>query len=85
MPGWDGTGPMGRGSFTGRGFGPCGTANAGYGRGARGCRRGYGRGFMAEPASFPSSKELLVAEKEILERRLNMIKDQLSELPEDDK
>ena len=27
MPGGDGTGPQGRGPLTGRGLGPCGTAN----------------------------------------------------------
>ncbi len=51
MPGFDMTGPLGRGRLTGRGLGPCGTGTgygAGYGRGAglgRGLGRGYGRGF----------------------------------------
>jgi len=35
MPGQDGTGPLGYGSKTGRGLGPCGC----------GMRKGYGRGF----------------------------------------
>ncbi|HZK24729.1 MAG TPA: DUF5320 domain-containing protein [Oscillospiraceae bacterium] len=89
MPRMDGTGPMGAGSFTGGGFGPCVKANTnfvgGYGRGARGCGRGYGRGFIAEPADFPARKELLAEKKEILERRLKMISSQLSELEPKDK
>ena len=35
MPGFDGTGPAGQGTMTGRGLGPCGC----------GMRRGFGRGF----------------------------------------
>jgi len=48
MPGGDGTGPLGRGSRTGRALGFCsgydrpGYANPAYGRGFG---RGYGRGF----------------------------------------
>ncbi|MFO7951439.1 MAG: DUF5320 domain-containing protein [Bacillota bacterium] len=37
MPGFDGTGPMGRGPMTGRGFGPC----SGFAPGMRGPRRGF--------------------------------------------
>lgn len=44
MPNFDGTGPMGRGSGTGRAMGPCGA-----GRGAvyygRGCGRAYGGAY----------------------------------------
>jgi len=35
MPGFDGTGPQGKGAMTGRGMGPCG----------RGMRRRFGFGF----------------------------------------
>lgn len=42
MPGRDGTGPMGEGSMTGGGFGPCGSGR-GTGRGSFG--RGGGRGM----------------------------------------
>ena len=42
MPGFDRTGPMGRGPMTGGGFGRCGRGY-GYGYGAFG-GRGYGRG-----------------------------------------
>lgn len=41
MPYRDGTGPMGRGPMTGRGFGYCG-AGAGF---VPGYGMGYGRGF----------------------------------------
>ena len=47
MPGRDGTGPLGRGSLTGRGLGLCQGFNAGSGFQGRGlqCRRGFGYGF----------------------------------------
>ena len=52
MPGGDGTGPLGRGSMTGRAAGFCagypspGYANPSFGQGfGRGWGRGFGRGF----------------------------------------
>jgi hypothetical protein len=61
MPGMDGTGPLGQGTGTGRGLGPCGSLrsqqsgnginrycpswNCGRGRAFRGGRRGFGRGM----------------------------------------
>lgn len=49
MPGFDGTGPEGRGPLTGRGLGPCGSGRGfrrGHGRGfGRGFGSGFGRGF----------------------------------------
>ena len=46
MPGFDRTGPMGKGPMTGGGFGRCGGGfgGRGFGYGA-GAGRGYGRGF----------------------------------------
>ena len=47
MPGFDGTGPRGQGSFTGGGRGYCAdyfTPGRGIGRGGFGYGRGYGRG-----------------------------------------
>ena len=49
MPGWDGTGPQGRGPMTGGRRGPCAGDAAipgygrgmGYARGGRGCRNQY--------------------------------------------
>ena len=84
MPGWDGTGPLGRGPLTGRGFGPCGRGYAGFGGGGRGRWCGYSRGFRAEPAYLPAGKDFLLEVKEILERRLNFIKDKLADLEEED-
>ena len=57
MPRRDGTGPMGEGPMTGRGFGPCNPNNQdqkqnftrGQGRGGRSCRRmntGFGKRFQ---------------------------------------
>jgi len=60
MPARDGTGPMGMGPRTGRGFGPCG-------RGTR-----FGRGYFM-PASLPTKEqeiESLKQEKELIEKRL---------------
>lgn len=53
MPGRDGTGPLGAGPRTGRGFGMCGTAvrpsggRAVYGYGTRGRGRGWRHWFHA--------------------------------------
>jgi hypothetical protein len=56
MPGYDRTGPWGRGPRTGGGFGVCGAPaqdaesdprayGRGFGRGGRGLQRGFRRGF----------------------------------------
>lgn len=53
MPGLNGTGPMGAGPRTGRGYGYCGNGSAvhsayyGYGRGRGGFGRGMGFGYGA--------------------------------------
>jgi hypothetical protein len=68
MPGFDGTGPLGRGSLTGRGFGPCGRGMAFR----RGAGRGFGRRF-ARSAYGPTrdeEKEALKAEKAAIDVRL---------------
>lgn len=86
MPGRDGTGPIGRGAMTGRGFGLCKDANPTvyggraswfgqgfrFGRGYR-CRGGFGWGFE-------NQKEMLEDQKVFLEDRLDAIKKQLEEL-----
>jgi len=63
MPGFDGTGPMGAGSMTGRGLGNCISAGSrirpGTGRGMglgfrRGFGRGMGRGFGRGMNSIPN-------------------------------
>lgn len=86
MPGRDGTGPMGHGAMTGKGLGFCASNNAvGYGAGLGlgfgfGCRRGFGRNFPSVPATSKTQKELLAEQKELLERRLDIISKQLESL-----
>jgi len=88
MPRGDGTGPMGLGLMTGRGFGSCSGANAvkfgtGFGLGL-GCRRGFGRGvgrdLKANQTDSRTQKELLEEQKELLQSRLNVIDKQLENL-----
>jgi len=76
MPGRDGTGPMGLGA---KGLGGC--AGLGMGSGL-GCRRGYGRGYRnaAAPNMAGNTKELLTAQKELLERRLDFVSRQLESM-----
>ena len=75
MPKLDGTGPMGQGAGTGRGFGPCG---GGMRRGW-GCRGGYGYGFRR----FISPKNELAAlvdEEKMLEEELAAVKEEKAAL-----
>lgn len=74
MPRYDGTGPLGFGSGTGWGRGPCG-GGMGYGRRGigRGQKLGWGRNY---PVFTPSKEE----EKEILKEELEAIKSRLTEL-----
>lgn len=86
MPRFDGTGPNGMGSKTGRALGYCDTDddnNVNYARGTgRGIGRGTGRGMRRggfcrciAPSNYNgvSEKTLLRHEKEILEERLAYI------------
>lgn len=72
MPGFDGTGPDGRGPF-GRRFGPCAEGDERgpffFRRGRRGGGRGY-RGFF--PRQYDTMPDL-ETEKRFLERRLDAI------------
>lgn len=79
MPGKDKTGPMGKGSRTGRGMGPCGEGNACKGRGRRhangnGCGRNQ---FGINPIS--NETDSLQAEKQLLQARLDTINNMLSD------
>ena len=90
MPRRDGTGPMGRGSMTGRGLGVCTGVNAAkFGAGLAlglglGCRRGFGRGFSwntnVEQNSSKTKKELLQEQKDVLQSRLEVIDKQWENL-----
>lgn len=86
MPGFDRTGPIGRGAMTGRGLGPCGGGFA-RGRGfGRGSGRGFGRFAFADPyteplvLSRPEQKEVLSEEIHALESELKRLKDALKEI-----
>lgn len=71
MPRRDGTGPMGYGPQTGRGFGLC---QRGFGRGPGmgfGRRFGMGRGFYNEPVQLTKEEQ-----KRILEAELKNIEDE---------
>ena len=86
MPRGDGTGPMGRGSMTGRGMGYCvrafesGEASYIGGGVRRGPRRWFGRGCAAVQFMPETENELLEDEKSKLQRRLESIKKELEKL-----
>lgn len=86
MPRGDGIGPIGLGSMTGRGLGPCSGVNAmkndtGFGLG---CRRGFGRGLSRSLSvsnnSSKTQKELLQEQKDLLQSRLEVIDKQLENM-----
>ena len=91
MPGRDGTGPVGAGPMTGRGFGDCAGGAPGYGagrgsglgrgwRGGGGDGRGFG-GYAYSGRYDPSTrKEVLAEQKKLMEDRLDFINKQLDEL-----
>jgi hypothetical protein len=77
MPRFDGTGPMGYGPMTGRGFGPCSRGQA--------FRRGFGRGFglrYAGPVTLTKEeqKKILEAELKEIEAEKQEIENKLKEL-----
>ncbi len=88
MPRRDGTGPLGRGSMSGRGLGFCtGTNIAKCGMGLRlglrlesGGSRGYGRNFFEERTESKTQEDVLIEQKEILQNRLESIKNKLDTL-----
>lgn len=96
MPRMDGTGPMGAGTMTGRGLGPCtGKDVAKYGAGlgiglglGLACRRGFGRGFgrsfrrgsAYNQTSSKTRKELLNERKTLLQDQIQAIEKQLENL-----
>ncbi len=88
MPGRDGTGPMGYGTLTGRGFGGCLGAKAvpygtGFGLGLRrgfGCMHGFGRPLTDDQAAAPTRRELLTEQKRKLELSLEAVNKSLENL-----
>jgi len=85
VPGRDGTGPLGQGPLTGRGFGVCsGAVPAGYGMGL-GRRSGFGRGLPYRTAApVAGDRELLEMRRQVLQSRLDLVKKQLENLSEED-
>ncbi len=85
MPGFNKTGPLGRGSMTGRRMGNCvgneGSDNIAYGRGGRGYGRGAGFGNKFG-FGFGRNRQITtnVSEKTVIENEINTLKDQLSSL-----
>jgi len=76
MPGFDQTGPQGRGSMTGRGLGPCGRG-MGWGRGYG---RGYGRFAGRSYLSKREEVEDLEEEAKDLEADLKALKERIAEI-----
>ena len=90
MPARDGTGPIGMGARTGRGFGPCSgySAQPMYGYG---CGYGRGRGFRQMRAPYPfkpadidpnAEKSLLQDQVRMLEQELELVKNLLKKFEE---
>ncbi len=84
MPGFDGTGPMGYGSMTGWGQGPCGRGRrgfagrrggAGYGAGSGRGRRGGGFGWQAAPMGTVNEQD----NADYLRRRAEVLEEELAE------
>ncbi len=89
MPGRDGTGPIGVGPMSGRGFGVCSAGAPGYGagrgfgfgrRGGCGYGRGFGRYALSDRDGAMTRKEVLDEQKKLLEDRLDFVNKQLDEL-----
>lgn len=80
MPRRDGTGPMGRGSMTGRRRGLCNTAKGldEIGGLGLGCRRGFRRNGFNNSINSENQKDLLNEQKAILEDRLDLINSKLN-------
>lgn len=81
MPRRDGTGPWGEGAITGRGLGYYGRGcGFGYGRGS-GARTGaIGRGNRCYMRGNVDKKALLIEEKNLLQARLNTVKQDLGDI-----
>ena len=91
MPRGDGTGPMGMGPGTGRGFGPCtgyaGSVYAGYGPGfgrGRGCHRIAGATGLPgwQRFGYPDvdAESGLAQEKVLLENQVRLLENQLNQV-----
>lgn len=94
MPGRNGTGPLGMGSMTGRGFGFCRSMNNGaaaggrFGRNAFGCGFGYGRRSFGAAFGVGSWNPAVITKDDLrlraqeLKAELDWINETLSEQAE---
>jgi hypothetical protein len=90
MPGRNGTGPMGAGSLSGRGFGNCakqgqGRAGQGFGRGLGQGGGGRGRGRMLQAGgrfgfNAPERNSDVTMENQELMRQNEVLQSELSEI-----
>lgn len=78
MPNQDGTGPVGQGSSTGRGFGFC-RSNTFFSR--RGFGRCFGR-FNNYPVNQENQKQMLGDYKQALNEELRGVEEELNNLVE---
>ena len=90
MPRRNGTGPMGTGAMTGRGYGLCTGGDVmkndagiglrlGFGCGC-GLGRGIGRGLAVNQTDSETQKEMLQEKRAMLKNRLQIIDKQLGNL-----
>lgn len=92
MPGFDRTGPLGQGTMTGRGLGPCGGGFRGRAYGS-GFGRARGFGFVPTPPSVPAQPteeqksqfleneaKAIEEEQKALKQELETVKKRLEEL-----
>lgn len=76
MPRFNGTGPLGQGAMTGRGFGPCGNGmRMGSGRGfGLGCRRQVAPTKDEEKKILEAELKQIGLERQEIEKRLKELK-----------
>ncbi len=80
MPGFDGTGPLGQGSMTGRRMGNCSGAVVQGAIPRFGCGFGRGRGFAFRARDMQPAKMTEKEEKQYLEEELETLKQEIKEV-----
>ncbi|MTI68460.1 MAG: hypothetical protein FH753_17915 [Firmicutes bacterium] len=82
MPGRNGTGPIGEGPMTGRGFGFCSNGKKPFRRGL--ARRNGFRGRFRVNLTKEEEKQYLNEEKDIIKEQLSNIEKRLTNIENDD-